>query len=161
MNTPIPSSLLGNAKYSMTAWFKTSGGNTKGGILAWGTSGCGNTTNLRFDGFSAFSEYWWNCDFVPQINGGSFNDNQWHFIVSTYNGTDRSIYFDGVNIGVDNPAHPNFQQGPFLIGATINDSALTGSLDNVAVFNRALSSSEIKSLYQTHSTIPKNVAETS
>ena len=161
MNTPIPSSLLGNAKYSMTAWFKTSGGNTKGGILAWGTSGCGNTTNLRFDGFSAFSEYWWTCDFVPQINGGSFNDNQWHFIVSTYNGTDRSIYFDGVNIGVDNPAHPNFQQGPFLIGATINDSALTGSLDNVAVFNRALSSSEIKSLYQTHSTIPKNVAETS
>jgi len=161
MNTPIPSSLLGNAKYSMTAWFKTSGGNTNGGILAWGTSGCGNTTNLRFDGFSAFSEYWWNCDFVPQINGGSFNDNQWHFIVSTYNGTDRSIYFDGVNIGVDKPAHPNFQQGPFLIGATINDSALTGSLDNVAVFNRALSSSEIKSLYQTHSTIPKNVAETS
>ena len=161
MNTPIPSSLLGNAKYSMTAWFKTSGGNTNGGILAWGTSGCGNTTNLRFDGFSAFSEYWWNCDFVPQINGGSFNDNQWHFIVSTYNGTYRSIYFDGVNIGVDYPAHPNFQQGPFLIGATINDSALTGSLDNVAVFNRALSSSEIKSLYQTHSTIPKNVAETS
>ena len=161
MNTPIPSSLLGNAKYSMTAWFKTSGGNTNGGILAWGTSGCGNTTNLRFDGFSAFSEYWWNCDFVPQINGGSFNDNQWHFIVSTYNGTDRSIYFDGVNIGVDKPAHPNFQQGPFLIGATINDSALTGSLDNVAVFNRALSSFEIKSLYQTHSTIPKNVAETS
>lgn len=161
VNTPIPSSLLGNAKYSMTAWFKTSGGNTNGGILAWGTSGCGNTTNLRFDGFSAFSEYWGNCDFVPQINGGSFNDNQWHFIVSTYNGTDRSIYFDGVNIGVDNPAHPNFQQGPFLIGATINDSALTGSLDNVAVFNRALSSSEIKSLYQTHSTIPKNVAETS
>ena len=162
MNTPIPASLLGNAKYSMTAWFKTLGGNANGGILAWGTPGCGNTTNLRFDGFGRFSEYWWNCDFVPPINGGSFNDNQWHFVVSTYNGTDRNIYYDGVSIGADSPpALSNFQQGPFLIGATINDSALTGTLDNVAVFNRALSSSEIKSLFQTHSTIPKNISEDS
>ena len=162
MNTPIPASLLGNAKYSMTAWFKTLGGNANGGILAWGTPGCGNTTNLRFDGFGRFSEYWWNCDFVPPINGGSFDDNQWHFVVSTYNGRDRNIYFDGVSIGADSPpALSNFQQGPFLIGATINDSALTGTLDNVAVFNRALSSSEIKSLFQTHSTIPKNISEDS
>ena len=162
LNTPIPSSLLGNAKYSMTAWFKTSGGNQNGGILAWGTPGCGNTTNLRFDGFRGFSEYWWNCDFVPSINGDGFNDNQWHFVVSTYNGTDRNIYLDGVSIGVDSPPDlPNFQQGPFLIGATINDSALTGTLDNVAVFNRALSSSEIKSLYQTHSIIPKTSSEDS
>ena len=160
--TPIPASLLGNAQYSITAWFKTSGGNYAGGIMGWGTPGCGNTTNLRINGFNAFSEYWWNCDFVPQINSGSFDDNQWHFVVSTYNGTERSIYFDGVNIGVDAPGVlANFQQGPFVIGATINDSGLNGTLDNVAVFSRALSTSEIKSLYQTHSTIPKANAEDS
>ena len=148
---PTPQVLLGNVNYTKTAWFKNSGSNSNGGILAWGTTGCGNTTNLRFNGFDSFSEYWWDCDFVPTVSGSSFNDNQWHFVASTFDGIARKLYFDGELIGSDIAASaPDFQNTQFIIGATIGDEAFSGTLDNVAVYNIALSGVAISDLYHSH-----------
>lgn len=150
--TPTPSELLGDAQYSMVAWFKTNGGSPNGGIMAWGTPGCGSTTNLRFNGFNNFSNYWFGCDLWLQPPVASFSDNNWHLIVATYDGEFRRMYFDGVLFALDNrPVIPNFQNSQFLIGATIYDQALTGALDNVAVFSRALSEAEISNLYNSYS----------
>ena len=119
--------------------------------MAWGTTGCGNTTNLRFNGFDSFSEYWWDCDFVPTVSGSSFNDNQWHFVASTFDGIARKLYFDGELIGSDIAASaPDFQNTQFIIGATIGDEAFSGTLDNVAVYNIALSGVDISDLYHSH-----------
>ena len=147
----IPTSLLGDAQYSMTAWFKTNGGSPNGGIMSWGLASCGQTTNLRFGGsFQGFANYWWDCDLVGYVpNSTLFDDGQWHFIVATYDGQNRKMYFDGELFATGAPQQgaPNFQDIQFLIGATVGDAALTGTLDNVAVYSEALSASEISNLY--------------
>jgi len=147
----IPEVLLGNATYSKSAWFKIEGRYSNGGIMAWGDQGCGNTTSLRLAGFGGFSEYWWDCDAVVNVAGPSFDDNQWHFVVSTYDGTNRKIYYDGQLILTETPGvTPDFKPIQFLIGATIFDQPFSGNLDKVAVYSVALSDSEVTSLYQNH-----------
>ena len=150
----IPSALLGDATYSMTAWFKNSGGNSNGGIVGWGTSnGCGKSTNLRFLGsFNGFVNYWYGCDLADYVpNGATFNDDQWHHIVATYDGQERRMYFDGSLFAYDSaPANPDFQDSQFLIGATIADQAFSGTLDNVGIYSVALSDGEVSALYQSH-----------
>ena len=149
----IPSSLLGDAQYSMTAWFKTTpGGSPNGGIMSWGIASCGQTTNLRFGGsFYGFANYWWGCDLVGSVpNSTAFDDGQWHFIVATYDGETRKMYFDGELFATGAPQQgaPDFQDIQFLIGATVGDAAFTGTLDNVAVYSQALSAGEINNLYE-------------
>jgi hypothetical protein len=135
----------------MSAWFKTSSGSTQSGIVAWGVSGCGQTTNLRFWGsFNGFADYWYACDLVGNVpNSTAFDDDEWHFIVSTYDGQTRKMYFDGELFTFDNPGFaPDFQDSQFLIGATIADAAFTGTLDNVGVYSIALTAEQIGNLYQ-------------
>jgi hypothetical protein len=146
-----PDQLLGNATYTMSAWFKTSSGSTQSGIVAWGIGGCGLTTNLRFWGsFNGFADYWYACDLVGNVpNSTAFDDDEWHFIVSTYDGQTRKMYFDGELFTFDNPGFaPDFQDSQFLIGATIADAAFTGTLDNVGVYSIALTAEQISNLYQ-------------
>jgi len=149
---PIPTSLLGDAQYSITAWFKTpSNGNERGGIIAWGASACGQTNNLRFAGYNSFANYWWDCDLVGYVpNPITFDDAEWHFIVATYDGQNRKMYFDGELFATGAPQQgaPDFQNTQFLIGATIGDSAFTGTLDNVGVYSVALTAQQISNLYQ-------------
>lgn len=85
------------------------------------------------------------------------NYNQWHHIAGTYDGTTMKMYIDGV---LENAIESNIQyiinNVPLMIGLFpygYNDghgnepNILNGMMDEVMVFNRALSETEIKTLY--------------
>jgi len=90
-------------------------------------------------------------------NGTSnINDNQWHYIVGTYNPMDSRtrIYVDGnlettgnhvfSNYGTNTPSYANF------IGRNNRHNDLlyfNGSIDDVMIYNRALGESEIAQIY--------------
>jgi len=76
----------------------------------------------------------------------------WHHIVYTKNGTDHSIYVDG---SLDQSFTSNAdigQAGSLFIGRRWNRSSsnlwFNGTIDDVRIYNRALSDIEIRSLYQ-------------
>ena len=70
-----------------------------------------------------------------------------HHLVATYDGTTRSLYFDGVLVGSTTTGGLNAQNSNFAIGVTNNFSEyFTGVLDDVAVYNRALSATEVQAL---------------
>jgi len=83
----------------------------------------------------------------------AYNNNNWHHVVGTYNGTNAKLYINGVLNGTgadtsgsiataDRPSIGAFMDG---VGGTIG--YFNGSIDEVAIFNRALNSSEISDLY--------------
>ena len=78
----------------------------------------------------------------------TINDGQWHNITSTYDGTNHLLYVDGVlkSSRTQTLAITPGGAGSFHIGG-LAGQLLTGSADEVRVYNRALSATQVASLY--------------
>ena len=88
---------------------------------------------------------------ISLLSGGvSYHDNIWHHFVSTYDGATHITYYDGrllisgAHTGTIKNAEDEVNFGRFS-GTRTN--AYTGLLDDGFIYNRALSPSEIQSLY--------------
>ncbi|MDQ3970708.1 MAG: PKD domain-containing protein, partial [Thermoproteota archaeon] len=82
-----------------------------------------------------------------------YNDGQWHYAVATYDGTTTlRLYIDGVQVASKSTAGAvpdNTGTQPVRIGAnsrTLNQY-FTGNADEVRVWNRALTSTEVSNAY--------------
>jgi hypothetical protein len=85
---------------------------------------------------------------------GTTTANVWTHLTMTYNGSLIMLYKDGVNI-----YNSTYTQGigytttPVLIGANYGGSPVgnpfNGTIDEVAIFNRTLSATEITNIYNT------------
>ncbi|MFA5126133.1 MAG: LamG domain-containing protein [archaeon] len=96
----------------------------------------------------------WHCGYGRTDSVSTLNNGKWYHIAATYSGSVVKIFLNGV---LENSTS---YSGSNLINnsAYISDSAeLTstrefyGSIDEVAIWNRALSDSEIKDLYYSQS----------
>lgn len=77
----------------------------------------------------------------------NLNTDQWYNFVATHNGTDAIMYLDGALVGSGTVAVDD-TAGTFYIGRfNENQQFFNGSIDEVMIWNRSLSSDEIKSLY--------------
>lgn len=73
---------------------------------------------------------------------------EWHHVAATYDGKVSNLYIDGkLDAKATFGDKPNTTDVPFIMGRTANGSyKLTGSVDEVAVFNVALSEEDIKTI---------------
>ncbi len=89
----------------------------------------------------------------PGYNFGSknnWNENQWYFVAATYNNTHVAFYVDGVvdNIVAETVAIGAYNADALNIGAwTQTLHWFNGTLDEIKVFNRSLSASQIYQIY--------------
>jgi hypothetical protein len=140
--------------FSVSFWFRT---NTS--ALMYIVSGVGSTGDF-YDGFQVYlssghphfavgngSQY----DGAKNTNANLIDDD-WHHVAAVMNGSSYTVYVDGSSAGntvigngtVSTTTGTN--GGDFKIGARFdenNDYALNGYVDDVALFNRALTSSEV------------------
>jgi hypothetical protein len=76
--------------------------------------------------------------------------NRWYSVVVTWNGSVSTLYLDGAQV-TSRPTSGTFtnQNTPLGLGADLNpvESFFHGKLDDVRIYNRALSSVEIQRLY--------------
>ena len=155
--TAAPNGLsIGDGSYAIAAWFKPDAGtNPQGqqeGIVGWGNYGTGNqVTAIRMNGASGMSHYWW--DFDQSAGTPNLVDGLFHHVVAMYDSTTgiRSLVVDGVVIATDNPADHNAIFSNFTIGRTASgvfglNEWFDGTLDDVAIFNRALTTQEITAI---------------
>lgn len=83
-----------------------------------------------------------------------FSDGQFHHIAATYDGVSMKVYLDSVFVG-SRPAKRPLQPSPsdLILGAGIEQDARTwflrGRLDEVQIYDHALSSEQIRTLYIT------------
>lgn len=123
----------------------------------------GKADNLKCCGMSMFGldrimSYLWgwqvNEEFVDPIHGETtFGDGRWHTAVHTYDGTILRIYIDGVEAEPVPCYVPettrtkttplNIGASHFYIGAGYNTSYHKGWIDEVAMWDRVLTPSEV------------------
>jgi hypothetical protein len=90
------------------------------------------------------------------LTDGSYNDNAWHHFVFVYDGSNMIIYADGSNVkSIANTYGATYSTNYIRIG-TFNTAGsevdyYSGSLDELSVWSRALSSTEVTSLYNSGS----------
>jgi hypothetical protein len=138
---------IGNSNYTISVWVKSAVLNT-GGYIGWGEYGSGNRVNAFRTNNDGIQNYWWGNDLIhssPALN----LLNQWHHAVVNYNGTNRTIYFDGALLKTDTPGTPNSTASNFAIGRTapMYVEFFNGTLDDLSIWNRALTLDEISYLY--------------
>ena len=143
-------------------WDSNIAGALIGGLGNDGTSGSKsnrqtvslNYSNNRFDYISRQGDY---CRHTTSLSEG------WHhFVVTDNNGTVSStavnMYIDGSEVSFSQPATGNYSTNTQLqIGRTTNNAGsianyFNGKVDQIRIFNKELSSSEVTTLYgETHS----------
>jgi hypothetical protein len=146
-------------KFSVAAWFKTSTNFGDDGLIVnkggLGTDTSGNNMNYGIWMTSAeklrvgFETSSGSDRFVTSPN--TYNNGQWHHGVVTYDGTSTvRLYIDGAQVGTTSTSSlPEVNNHPLRIGSNsriINDDLFIGNIDEVGIWNRALTTSEIANL---------------
>ena len=145
---------IGNSPYTISAWINTTNCD-RGGITYWGDpAGWDAVTALRVSGPAGtgscgFVDYWFRDD-NETPNLGTSIPGSWHFVTSTYDGTLKKIYVNGIlQHQVTTSAPQNSTNTSFQIGQgwpAAGDEYFTGRIDDLSIFRRALSQGEINYL---------------
>jgi len=175
LNIPYSSSLSvgGTKEISVSAWAKLSsfpavpcnnsailangpdnGSGASGdyGLLVGDTGGCGSATGVKVLEFyiddSSGNQYAATVT-VP----GNIVLGRWYLLSATYDGTGIIVYLNGVAIGsAAVTATIGSNTNPITVGSNYGNPSsyryyVNGSIDDVRIYNRALSASEVQSLY--------------
>jgi hypothetical protein len=78
-----------------------------------------------------------------------YTANTWHHLVGTYNGSLAAISIDGTECAFSSLSGslPNLATNVKIGARSGNDTGWTGSIDDVRIWNRALSVTEVQALY--------------
>jgi hypothetical protein len=146
-------------QFSVSAWFKTTSNfGSEASIVnkgGFGTDSSGNNMNYgiwftsseRFQGGFETSSSGTNQYATSTV---SFNDGQWHHGVVTFDGSIVRLYVDGIQFGTKSTftIPETLGNNPLKIGANsrVTSNLFIGSIDEVGVWNRPLSQTEITHL---------------
>lgn len=112
-------------------------------------AGIGNSWQICFnDGAQLFYSNWDGTTNID-TNPGTTLDAQWHHLAITFASPMEALFLDGTKISSVPRAKP-FDSGSVVIGADIDNGSplayFSGWLDDVWVYNRALSDAEVFAL---------------
>ena len=140
----------GNA-FSINIWFKTSNANQA--LIGSNQHSGGNRRSALV--FTANANVYYHSASSSWTTNGTVSnylDNQWHMMTLTYDGTIAMAYIDGSLF--ETKSNSNYAWGSAVnvsyIGADETNSLgsyFVGKLDNFRSYNRALTASEIQSLF--------------
>jgi parallel beta-helix repeat protein len=135
---------LAPKNFSISLWAKTNYNIYPSVIF---NTNCGNNLEISLEGtYSKFRIS--NGTNINIITGNSISMVGWHYYTITYNGTAMAVYLDGTYQIKTDITNAYAISGPNYIGSGCGSSRFfNGSIDEVLIFNRSLSQSEISALY--------------
>lgn len=85
-------------------------------------------------------------------SNGALSKDAWYHVVATYNGSSKKIYINGIkNNALSTSGAIPVSNKIFTIGAySTGVTPFNGTIDEVVIFNRALSDEEIENLYNSY-----------
>ena len=155
--------------WTVEGWVKAPAGSTGRSIVNWYRCGANPSCNTPDSATYSLSidssdKATWNVR-DDNSNGATITssvsvaDNFWHHIVGTFDPTNdlRILYVDGIEVGISYGVITSFSDGgvsiPLSIGRTFRTgwgsptSYFNGTIDEVKIWNRALTLDEIKASY--------------
>ncbi len=159
---------LGPSSRTVSGWFKVSGVTSQETLLAYGSpniSPGGDRFELKLSNLTAEGQFALDCSFGTVWTANGYDDGNWHsFVVIVPTNAVLSkviMYLDGVlqtNLTSDSPSlaintigTDALQFGQLFVSS--DPRPLTGALDDVRVYNRALLAGEAAELYDIESGI--------
>ena len=144
-----------SSDFSVSAWVKTTQSADEYGIFTKGGLAGGN---YQWGLMQSTTNLWWQLweqggsNYLGLITSATINDGNWHHVAGTYNnGTTTMIaYIDGVNAGSNNtPSGTWYTNGASvaMIGNREDGKFFNGSIDEVGLWSRTLTPTEILQLY--------------
>ena len=149
---------FGTGDFSLAAWFKTSA-NSEGSDMDKQNIICkGDPYNSGFS-MGVLHETPFACiGATARIGlpstGPIVNDNQWHYMVCVRKTGVVHLYLDGVQVHSYSCADNVTVSSPLVIGkhGTKSEGYYNGIVDEITLYNRALSESEITTVYKPYPT---------
>lgn len=150
VSTPTSNFPTGNSSISISAWINYSGTSRQiFYIYGLGITNEGVYLEVNDTNSCAVGKL------DVQLLGGGYNvcgptiaAGTWHYIAASYNGTQETLYVDGQLIGsATGSPNPNIVNGYSDIGKYSGGLNFSGLINDVRVYNRALSAAEIQALY--------------
>lgn len=161
--------MLGSSNFTVSAWVKTPPGDStiSPSILSKHISGSGNGYFLSYNHNVAANApnhayFYAGTRTIPAggftivdvaVSTSSVNDGSWHHVVGVYRPSgNTTIYVDGTPVEGSIAGSPiGVNTAPFLIGGFTTGSTptanFTGLVDDVQIYNRALTDAEIDILF--------------
>jgi Tfp pilus assembly protein PilE len=143
------SDALSLGDFTLSAWIQTTGTNAARVINKEATSGSNYGILIVSLKAYFFVDGTWGSHYIANV-GPNLNDNNWNNVVATRSGSTLYLYVNGVQIGtrpssttatLDNTA-------ALEIGRLYTSSQyFPGKIDDVRIYGRALSSTEVQTLY--------------
>jgi hypothetical protein len=131
----------GNSDRTLSGWIKTTATGL-GQLLSYGTGATGQAMTLGHYGGSVFVSAW----AAPQYSTSDFsvNDGKWHNIAFVLDSQVGKTYVDGL-LRDSRTFSPNTITSSSKIGSRLDAAVefFNGEIDEVAIYNRALSAEEI------------------
>lgn len=139
-----PSSLNLTGAFSVECWFKTPSIGTQQNLFGNWDGGAGSGYGL-----------WLNSGVVGlRINGttpvasGALSSNTVYHAVGTYDGTNARLYVNGSLVaGPTAASAPTTNTNPFLVGQEHSGVFYDGQIEEVAVYNQAMSAANVTNHY--------------
>ncbi|MCF8364868.1 MAG: choice-of-anchor D domain-containing protein [Bacteroidales bacterium] len=131
---------------TVEAWVNTTDGNASRTIVSK-TTGCASSGYLLWlneNGVGAGKPGFWVGN-GPWLDANiAVNDGQWHHIAGTYDGITAKIFVDGVLYNSRTETENLSSTSPLQIGGSTNcGNYLNGKIDEVRIWNYALSENEV------------------
>ena len=154
---PHSASLTVEDDITVSAWIRPEGYSLTPMVLAYNNDSFTNTLLFGFNSAGIQTAWIGGSTAAP----GVVAQNEWVHVVYVFNDSanEMSYYRDGVFLETDSQtANPVFSNGEWYIGAECDSAPcpdgnyFDGTMDEVRIYNRALSASEIADLSQTGAT---------
>jgi hypothetical protein len=143
-----------NGAYSISVWFKANVWNREMAIMGYGPSSASAASNyVKVMPTGGLLHYHWNLDFT--LTRSVFTGS-WTHLVITYDGSTERYWINGQSLSPwSHGASPLFVNpsvlslGARVVSAASNDvkETFNGSIDELRIYNRALSAAEASALY--------------
>ncbi len=154
--------------FSAEAWFRTTS-STGGKIIGFGDQRTSLSSNydrhvfLLNDGRLVFGAY--NGQEVRITSPSSYRNGQWHHVVATMSAQGMKLYVDGALVGTDPNTLAQSYTGYWRVGGDrvwsgASSNFLAGTIDEAAVYSRALSPAEVARHYSLGSGVATNLSPT-
>ncbi|MBU4422136.1 LamG domain-containing protein [Patescibacteria group bacterium] len=134
--------------FTVNAWVKPTAFDGYDGVLSARGTADNSWAITRENGSSNFTFYYAS----QAVHFPAINLNEWHLYTAKYDGTNISIYFDGSLYGSPVARTATLTNNNVVCFGVYRCNAegfhfLTGSIDEVRIYNYALSADEIANLY--------------
>jgi regulator of replication initiation timing len=147
--------IKGNSKRTISLWFKTDkGDNSYQALVSTGNNGTSRLFDILFRKDHAIVHYYGHKN---NFNAGTIKLNQWHLLTVTHDSVITSLFIDGILKSSRNNIL-NTSPNKLIIGATHYNYdprgphiSATASIDDVRIYDRALSEEEVLALYELES----------